>query len=214
MMWAVTGQDGCMDTRFLGETLVTLLVIMDPPGAVPVFLVVTAGLTRAERSRAAFMAVITAFAVIVMFAIGGRQVLRYLHVSVPALQCSGGLLLLVVALQLLQGRSDFTDDIEPERRSSIGMVPLGTPLLAGPGAIVATILFVQRAKTSSRLLALGLAIVGVHIVLYLAMRFSEVIRSIIRDAGILLVTRVAGMLVAAIAVQMIADGVREFVHLG
>jgi len=203
-----------MDTRFLGEVLVTLLVIMDPPGAVPVFLAVTAGLGREERSRAAFLAVLTAFTVIVGFAIGGRQVLRYLHVSVPALQCSGGLLLLVVALQLLQGRSDSTDEIAPEQRSSIGMVPLGTPLLAGPGAIVATILFVQRADTVGRWEALALGIVGVHVVLYLAMRFSEVIRRLIRDAGILLVTRVAGMLVAAIAVQMIADAVRAFVKLG
>ena len=94
------------------------------------------------------------------------------------------------------------------------MVPLGTPLLAGPGAIVATILFVQRADSGARWVALLFGIVGVHIILYLAMRFSELIRRLIRDAGILLVTRVAGMLLAAIAVQMIADAIRGFIDAG
>ncbi len=207
-----TGQDVGVETRFLGEVLVTLTVIMDPPGAVPVFLAVTAGLSVKERRKAAFVAVVTAFAVITLFAVGGRQVLRYLHVSVPALQASGGLLLLLVALQLLQGHS--TEEVAPEPRTSIGMVPLGTPLLAGPGAIVATILFVQRADSGGRWVALLLGIIGVHIILYLALRFSEVIRRVIRDAGILLVTRVAGMLLAAIAVQMIADAIRAFVKAG
>ena len=207
-----TGQDVGVETRFLGEVLVTLTVIMDPPGAVPVFLAVTAGLSIKERRKAAFVAVVTAFAVITLFAVGGRQVLRYLHVSVPALQASGGLLLLLVALQLLQGHS--TEEVAPEQRTSIGMVPLGTPLLAGPGAIVATILFVQRANDGAHWMALLLGIIGVHIILYLALRFSEVVRRVIRDAGILLVTRVAGMLLAAIAVQMIADAIRAFVKAG
>ena len=207
-----TGQDVGVETRFLGEVLVTLTVIMDPPGAVPVFLAVTAGLSIKERRKAAFVAVVTAFAVITLFAVGGRQVLRYLHVSVPALQASGGLLLLLVALQLLQGHS--TEEAAPEQRTSIGMVPLGTPLLAGPGAIVATILFVQRANDGAHWMALLLGIIGVHIILYLALRFSEVVRRVIRDAGILLVTRVAGMLLAAIAVQMIADAIRAFVKAG
>jgi multiple antibiotic resistance protein len=201
-----------MDARFLIEVFVTLVVIMDPPGAVPVFLAVTVGLNAAERRRAALMAVITAFLVITLFAVGGRQLLHYLGVTVPALQASGGLLLLVVALQLLHGHSVSATDIAPEQRTTIGMVPLGTPLLAGPGAIVATIVFVQRADTGGRLVALLLGILGVHMTLYLAMRFSEVIRRVIRDAGILLVTRVAGMLLAAIAVQMLADAIRSFVR--
>jgi multiple antibiotic resistance protein len=203
-----------MDGRFLLEVFVTLVVIMDPPGAVPVFLAVTMPLNAAERKRAALMAVVTAFLVITLFAVGGRQVLHYLGVTVPALRASGGLLLLVVALQLLHGHSVTMEEIPPEQRSSIGMVPLGTPLLAGPGAIVATIVFVQRANTSGRLVALLIGIIGVHITLWLAMRFSEVIRRVIRDAGILLVTRVAGMLLAAIAVQMLADGIRAFVRAG
>ena len=100
--------------RLFGEVLVTMLVILDPPGNVPIFLAVTQRLSDKERHRAAFLAVGTAFFVISLFAVGGRTVLDYLHVSVPALQGAGGLLLLLVALQLLYGSGfgmafDFDD---------------------------------------------------------------------------------------------------------
>lgn len=203
-----------MNGRLFAEVFVTLTVIMDPPGAVPVFLAVTRDLSSKERKRAAFMAVLTAFFVITLFAVAGRQILGYLHVEVPSLQIAGGLLLLLVALQLLQDDEVEPTSITPEQRASIGMVPLGTPLLAGPGAIVATIIFTQRTKTGGQWLSLALGIICVHILLYLAMRFSEVIRRLVRDAGILLITRVAGVLLAAIAVQMTADGVRTFVRAG
>ncbi|MEZ5295526.1 MAG: MarC family protein [Ilumatobacteraceae bacterium] len=93
-----------MDTRLLGEVIVTLLVIMDPPGNVPIFLAVTRRLDDKERHKAAALAVGTAFIIIVGFAVAGQQILDYLHVSVPALQGAGGLLLLLVALQLLTGK--------------------------------------------------------------------------------------------------------------
>jgi multiple antibiotic resistance protein len=203
-----------MNGRLFAEVFVTLAVIMDPPGAVPIFLAVTRDLSGKERKRAAFMAVFTAFFVITLFAVAGRQILTYLHVEVPSLQIAGGLLLLLVALQLLQDNEVEPTKVSPEQRASIGMVPLGTPLLAGPGAIVATIVFTQRTKTGGQWLSLALGIICVHILLYLAMRFSEVIRRLVRDAGILLITRVAGVLLAAIAVQMTADGVRTFIRAG
>ena len=143
-----------MNARLFAEVFVTLTVIMDPPGAVPVFLAVTRDLSSKERKRAAFMAVLTAFFVITLFAVAGRQILGYLHVEVPSLQIAGGLLLLLVALQLLQDDEVEPTSITPEQRASIGMVPLGTPLLAGPGAIVATIIFTQRTKTGGQWLSL------------------------------------------------------------
>ncbi len=203
-----------MDTVLLVEVFVTLLVIMDPPGAVPVFLVVTRDLSTQERRRAAWVAVLTAFLVITLFAVAGRQILGYLHVEVPALQIAGGLLLLLVALELLQDNQVEPTAITPEQRTSIGMVPLGTPMLAGPGAIVATIVFAQRIDSAGQWLSLAVGIIGVHIILYLSLRFSGLIRRLVRDAGILLITRVAGVLLAAIAVQMTADGIRAFVKAG
>ena len=203
-----------MNPRLFGEALVTFTVIMDPPSAVPVFLAVTGGLSRADRKRAALLAVATSALVIALFALAGQQILGYLRVSVPALQTAGGLLLLLVALQLLMGRAEEVEKATPEQRTSIAMVPLGTPLLAGPGAIVATIVFTKRSGGAGDYVALFLALAAVHLVLWIALRYSGVISRLLRPAGILLVTRVAGILLAAIAVQMMADGVRSLVREG
>ena len=203
-----------MSTRLFGEALVTFTVIMDPPSAVPVFLSVTGGLSRVDRRRAALLAVATSAVVIAVFALAGQQILDYLRVSVPALQIAGGLLLLLVALQLLMGRSEELEQATPEQRTSIAMVPLGTPLLAGPGAIVATIVFTRRSDGAGDYVALFLALAAVHLILWIALRYSGAISRLLRPAGILLLTRVAGMLLAAIAVQMMADGVRALVREG
>jgi multiple antibiotic resistance protein len=196
------------DARLFGEVFVTLLVIMDPPGSVPIFLSLTGGHTRRARNRSADLAVATAFTVIVGFALFGQQVLQYLHVTVPALQVAGGLLLLLVALELLMGWANepaLKDDV------NVAMVPLGTPLLAGPGAIVATIVFVKSVHHERQALALATAIVAVHVVLWLTLRFSTSILRVLGRSGVSLVTRIAGLLLSAIAVQLAADGIRAFV---
>jgi multiple antibiotic resistance protein len=195
------------DLATFGSVLVTLLVIMDPPGMVPVFIALVGFRTKAQIAKAAFLAVATSLLVIVAFAVFGEQVLRYLHISLPALQGAGGLLLLLVALELLTGKST-----DPERSddSSVAMVPLGTPLLAGPGAIVATILAVRQADNTGENLAIAAAILAVHIIVYLSLRYSGLISRILRPAGIMIITRVAGLLLAAIAVQLMADAVFGF----
>jgi multiple antibiotic resistance protein len=200
--------------RLYGEVLITMLVILDPPGNVPIFLAVTRRLSEKERHRAAFLAVGTAFLVIALFAIGGQTILDYLNVSVPALQGAGGLLLLLVALQLLNGKSagDSLEEASPEQRTSIAMGPLGTPLLAGPGTIVATIVFFKRAEGASQTVAVYAAIASALLISLMALRFSGLVQKIVRPAGVILLARVAGMILAAIAVQMIADSVTAFVR--
>lgn len=190
-----------------------MLVILDPPGNVPIFLAVTKRLSEKERHRAAFLAVGTAFLVISLFAIGGQTILDYLKVSVPALQGAGGLLLLLVALQLLYGKGheDSYEVATPEQRTSIAMVPLGTPLLAGPGTIVATIVFFSRADGPSEWVQVIAGIAVALSVTLLALRFSGLLQKLVRPAGVILLARVAGMILAAIAVQMIADSVFGFV---
>ena len=195
--------------RLLGETFVTLFVIMDPPGTVPIFLGLTSAMTRAGRARAARQAVLVAFFVVVLFAVFGQRILDYLHITLPALQAAGGLLLLLVALELLTGKQDELSSAEDV---NVALVPLGTPLLAGPGAIVATMVFVQRSDTTADYLAVGLGILGVHVALFLAMRFAGGIHRLLGQGGVTLVTRIAGLLLSAIAVQLVADAVREFVE--
>lgn len=193
----------------LTEVFVTLFVIMDPPGTIPVFLSLTSGRSTATIRRAAWQAVAVSFFVITVFALFGQGILRYMHISIPALQGAGGLLLLLVALELLTGNEKeptATQDV------NIALVPLGTPLLAGPGAIVAVMLFVQRVDSVATFTAVCLGVVLVHVALWLAMRFSVTILKVIRESGVLLVTRIAGLLLSAIAVQMVADSVRAFAN--
>jgi multiple antibiotic resistance protein len=197
-----------VDARFFGEAFVTLFVIMDPPGTIPLFLALMSGRSGRARRRAAGQAVLVALGVIVSFALFGQQVLEYLGIGIPALQGAGGLLLLLVALDLLTGRAE---DPQQVRDVNVALVPLGTPLLAGPGAIVATIVFVQRADGAADLVALAAAILAVHLCLWLALRFSGAIIRVIKESGIVLLTRIAGLLLSAIAVQLVAESVLGFV---
>lgn len=197
-----------IDAVLLVEVFVTLFVIMDPVGTVPIFLSLTAGRSPATARRAAWQAVAVSFLVITLFALFGQQILNYLHISLPALQCAGGLLLLLVALELLTGKQD---ELTASADANIALVPLGTPLLAGPGAIVATMLFVQDIDTWGDGASVALGVLGVHVALWAAMRFSLPILRVIRDGGVLLVTRIAGLLLSAIAVQLVADAVRAFI---
>ncbi len=199
-----------LDWQLFISVFVTLFVIMDPPGTVPIFLALTSSMTRQQRKRAARQAVVVAFAVIAVFAVFGKQVLDYMHVSIPALQASGGLLLLLVAMELLTGKMEDPEP-SPNKSVNVALVPLGTPLLAGPGAIVATMVFVAGADGPAQWGSVGLALVAVCLMLWLSMRFAGVIRRVLKESGTILVSRIAGLLLAAIAVQMIADAVLAFV---
>jgi multiple antibiotic resistance protein len=193
----------------LTEVFVTLFVIMDPPGTIPIFLSLTSGRSPQSIRRAAWQAVAVSFFVITLFAFFGQAILKYMHISLPALQGAGGLLLLLVALELLTG-----NEKEPTAGQdvNVALVPLGTPLLAGPGAIVATMLFSQEVHSVPAFVAVALGVVLVHVCIWLAMRFSVRILKVIRESGVVLVTRIAGLLLSAIAVQMVADSVRAFIN--
>jgi multiple antibiotic resistance protein len=197
-----------LDPKLLGSVYLTLFVIMDPPGIIPIFLALTARRGSKAMAKLALQAALTAFGVITAFALFGERLLSFLGITLPALQASGGLLLLIVALELLTGKTDEPTEVDDV---NVAMVPLGTPLLAGPGAIVATILFVRQADSAPEITALILGIVLIHVTIYLVMRFSTVLARILKPTGILVLTRIAGLLLAAIAVQLIADGVFGFI---
>jgi len=201
---------GLFPLRFFWEVFITLLVITDPPGIIPVFLGMTRERTASERNRLAWQAAVVAFGVIVAFALFGRSILSYLGVQLPALQIAGGLLLLLVALELLTGKAAEPEELE-KVKANVAFVPLGTPLLAGPGAIVATMLFVQRTKSAGEVVAFAIALVLVVAALWLAMRFSTAIHRVLRDSGVELLTRIAGLLLSAIAVQLIIGAVEAIV---
>lgn len=192
-----------MDLYLFTSTLVTLFVILDPPGLLPVFLGLTRRMTRQERNVSALHASLVGGGVIALFAVFGGQVLSYLHVSLPALQVAGGLLLLLVALELLQGKEMETS----EQGTNVAIVPLGIPLLAGPGSIVAIMLAVNDAGDPAGLLAVALGLASAMLLVYLFLRFAGVLRRLLGHGGTTLASRIAGLLLAGIAVQMAADGV-------
>ena len=203
-----------LDVTVYTTTLITLLVIMDPPGQIPLFLSLVGQRSPEYRRRAAWQAPLVSLLVISVFAVAGKAILNYLHIGIPALQGAGGLLLLLVALQLLTGlgnagKPTAADDV------NVALVPLGTPLLAGPGAIAAVIVGVSGVDAGSGgYLAIAAAIVSVHLVVMLVLRYSTALIRLLGIGGITLLAKIAGLLLAAIAVQLIADSVMGFIAEG
>lgn len=192
------------------QAFVTLIVIMDPPGATPIFLSLVQNKPAAVRNRLAWHGAAVSFFVITLFALFGRLILNYLNISIPALQGAGGLLLLLVSLELLQGGKGNSSS---QQDVNVALVPLGTPLLAGPGAIVATMLFVQKVHDVKSGIALILAVIGVHLVIGISLMFSTRIVSLIKESGVMLVARIAGLLLAAIAFEMVINSIKAFFNL-
>jgi multiple antibiotic resistance protein len=199
-----------LDATLFATAFVTVLVIMDPLGNIPVFLSLTRGQTLGQQRRSALLASLVAGGVIVAFALFGQQVLGLLGISIESLQVAGGLLLLVIALELLRSGRASPDD----GSSNIALVPLGTPLLAGPGAIAATMLYARQAEGAGGALSVVLALAAVLTVVYLSMRYAGLLGRLLRENGIDLLSRVMGLLVAAIAVQLVASAVETWVRRG
>jgi multiple antibiotic resistance protein len=193
--------------RAFGETFVTLFVITDPLGNAPIFVAITRTLKPAQRQRAAVRAVVAAGLLIIGFAVFGELVLRYLHVSIGSLSIAGGLLLMLVALEMLRG-SDFpgAEGGEPE---DVALVPLATPLVAGPGAIATSIVLWRQHHGAGGHLAVLLAIVLAVACVGVALLVAERVTRATNPAVLSFLTRVFGLLLAAIAVQLVVNGVKS-----
>jgi multiple antibiotic resistance protein len=203
-----------LDGDLFLRTFVTILVIMDPVGTIPVFLGLTRGADARARRRAALQATGVAASVILGFAVFGQQVLRLLGISIEALQVSGGLILVLVALELLQPSSSSGGVLPSAAGTNVALVPLGTPLLAGPGAIAATMVYIREASNAGETVSVVVALLAALAVLALALRYSGIVARLLRPNGIELLTRVVGLLLAAIAVQLVAVGIESWVRGG
>ena len=192
-----------MDWQILGETYLTLVVIMDPVGAVPIFIAITAKLGPGARRRAALRAVFAAGALMIGFALVGRFVLDYLHVSVEALSISGGLLLLLVALEMLRGLDSPDADTE-----DVALVPLATPLVAGPGAIATSIVLVEQNSDAAGRVGVGAGLLLALATIGAALLAAGWLARVLPASFVSFLTRVFGLLLSAIAVQLVVDGVR------
>ena len=201
-----------LNIGLLATTFTKLFVIMDPIGTVPVFLSLTGRYSAADQRRAAVQATVTSLGVILLFAAIGQYILQFLENSTESLQLSGGFLLFLVAMELLTEKDQDEPDTG-DRNVNVALVPLGTPLLAGPGAIVAVMVAVTNSgKTISGWVAVALAVVLMHVVIWLTMRFSVELAKFLGQGGIMILTKIAGLLLAAIATQMVMTAIFTFVR--
>src|SRR5271157_6231215 len=165
-----------MPLDYLKTALVTLFVTIDPPGLAPVFAGLTLGMSRAAKREVAWRACVIAFAILAAFAFGGRAVLEALGVSIPAFRIAGGLLLFYVSFDMLftlrgeRKREIATDAVSVDHIHNVAAFPLAIPLMAGPGAITATMLLAGRAagdwRALSGLMAVAAAVMAFSFVVY------------------------------------------------
>ena len=199
-----------VDITVLLTTFATLIVILDPMGLMPVFLGLTSKLSRTAQRKAAFQASLVSFGVILTFAFLGQQILRALHISMESLKLSGGVLLFLVAMELLTS-SDMEQPDTGDDAVNVALVPLGIPLLAGPGAIVAVMGSMAQAHTVGSIVGVVGAVVATHVVIWLSMRFALELSRFLGTGGIMLLTKISGVLLAAIATELVMGGVFDFI---
>ena len=198
----------------LFNAFVTLLVTIDPPGLAPLFLALTAGMNRAERRQVAWRASIIGFALLAVFAVAGAAILSMFGITLPAFRVAGGLLLFWIAFEMIferrQERKGKSADaaITIDHIRNIAAFPLAIPLIAGPGAISATVLLSGSLSTVAGTLML-LAIVAACIAItFLVLVLAERIDGVLGETGRSILTRLLGVILAALAVQFVADGIK------
>ena len=183
----------------LVTVFIMLFVVMDPPGNIPIFMALTRGMTEKERKKELNYAVVVATVLLLIFAFLGKIILYVLGITTDSFMIAGGILLLLISFDLLRGEHKYG----VRGDSGVGAVPLGTPLLAGPGAITTVMVIIQSRGVGFVLFAILSAVIATNLVL----GQSERILSIIGKVGSEVLSRVIGIIVAAIAIQFIGDGI-------
>ena len=203
-----------MPLDYLISTLVTLFIVVDPVGLAPIFLAVTHGLSPAHRRQVALRAVLIAGAILAGAAVIGDWLLAKLAITLPAFQIAGGLLLFSIASEMVFGvrierQSKTAEEALDERVRNVAAFPLAIPLMAGPGAITAIILLAGRASGHPWQLVLLLAVVAIVCAACLAVfLLAGRIEKVLGTTGNIVLQRLLGVILAALAVQFVIDGVR------
>jgi multiple antibiotic resistance protein len=203
-----------MTYDLLIPAFVTLFVVIDPIGLAPIFVALTKGATGGQRRAIGLRAVGVAALLLTLFGLLGEQVLGFLGISMPAFRIAGGLLLFLTALDMLferrterrKGQSE--PGLSPSEDPSV--FPLATPLIGGPGAMAAMILLAGQTTGPLDLLAVHLVMFAVLVVVFALFLASGLLERALKETGINVLTRLLGMLLAALAVQFVLDGLADF----
>jgi len=203
-------------TDYFINAIATLFVTIDPVGLAPMFLGVTAGMDPRDRRRVAIRAVTTAALIILVFYVAGQSVLNVLGISISAFRVAGGVLLFLIAIEMVFGKrqkrkaatAEKAMEHHPSDINEIAIFPLAIPLIAGPAAISAIILLSSQAPDNMAYAGLGLVIAFVLASCLVAFLAADKIERLMGDSAQLVITRLLGVLLAALSVQFIADGAR------
>ncbi len=202
------------------KAVVGLLSIVNPMGAIPVFLSLCGERSGEERKRIARRAALAVCLILLISAWTGEALLRFFGIGLPAFRAGGGLLILLMAIAMMHARlspsrQNQREAEEADSREDIAVVPLAIPLMAGPGAISMVIVDTHQAAGLGGRLALSASVVAVALIVWLVLHLAEPIGGRLGITGLNIATRVMGLLLAAIGIQMMADGlVRLFPGLG
>ncbi len=201
--------------KFALAAFVTLLVVVDPPGVVPIYVALTQDEEPARRRSILTRAVLIAFGVALFFLVAGRAVLSYLGVTVHAFSISGGILLFVAAMPMLFGHRGGLQAPEPKEQGSVGedisVFPLAMPLLSGPGTIATILLLTSQAGGDlKKLIAIGVAIAVVFLVSFVLLYLGARLIRLVGEGGVHIATRVMGIVLAALAVQFVLNGIAGY----
>lgn len=194
--------------------LAALLAIVNPIGAIPVFIDLTSGQNGTQRRRTGFSAAITTFVVLIIVLLTGETFLRFFGISIGSFRVGGGILILLMAISMMHAKMSRVRQTEEEARysaeqDSVAVVPLGIPLLAGPGAISTVILYAQRRSSPAHYSILAVEIALVALGVWGAFSTAPRLASALGKTGINIITRIMGLIMAAIGVEFIANGVKQ-----
>ncbi len=201
---------GLLDFTILAFS--SVFVIVDPVGLIPTFLAITQGNTVEERVRMARLATLTAGGIMIVAAITGQSIFKVFGVTIPAFEIAGGIVLLVIALDMLQGRRTAVKETKEEsaegtRKEDVAITPLAVPMLAGPGAITTVILLSSRAANSlSQMILLGIIVIVLALV-FLILKIAAMHAHRLSVIAMRIAMRLMGLLLATIAVQFIINGI-------
>jgi multiple antibiotic resistance protein len=201
--------------ELLVPAFVTLFVIIDPIGLSPLFIALTRGMSEAERARVGRRALLLSFVLLFAFGLFGERLLTGIGISLAAFRISGGLLLFLTALDMLfERRTDRRERRAGEAPADPSVFPLAMPLIAGPGALTTMILLTSRHADPASLVGINLVMVAVLGLTYLAFRLSDLFARALGHTGIVVLTRLFGILLAALSVQFVLDGLRDYGFVG
>jgi multiple antibiotic resistance protein len=196
---------------FLITSLISLFIIIDPPGNIFPFLALSAAYSPIAARRLARQSCLYAFLILTLVVLVGRIILNYLGITIPAFQIAGGLILFRIAIDMLEGRGHFnrfdtSSSLDAADYRGVALVPLAVPLLSGPGAISTVLVLTSR---STSYMEDGLIVASLLVVLllsYIFFRFAQFLLNCLKETGIRLLTRLMGLIMAALAVQFVLGG--------